>query len=568
MAIHLPRLSPGWATLLLNVVALTYSTNGVFVKSIETAEPKPLPSLACAVRFFIATAALAILSQVFTSKPCTRNPALKTTADGDKEFIDVPLREVPLPYIPSKQVELNTPRNRRGGRTPLAKRGEEADALFEISLDSAKGSVRATARLSPFGCGPGGWHHDSATPLGVAPHSETKGFKEKWLYPENPQKDPNDPAEKLLGNEVARAEPVGRRLSPVVASLELGVLMFLGFAAQAIALETAMAGHVALLFTISVILVPLLESIGGKPLTPATMIATSLSVIGTGLLEYRGKGLGLALPSFGDTWGILSATAFALHVVRSEVYAKSWRATGGGSETPARWQQGHSSETVPLTADHHKVDVSTDQGAGSMQTTQNLDTSKTSRFSRLALDTTEMGDQHPRDPSVKQPPAAEPWSPIALVLMQTLVVSVLSVVWWVVELSRGLCHVAPTQEMSQLDTATWMETLVYEPTWRQLAHLPWPAMVYTGVVSTGMCEWLEFHCLQSVCASTCVLIYTSISIYGAFFAWLLRGETLGVSGVVGAAVVICASVWVQLAELRTSNCQREGDTCPQQQGKG
>lgn len=252
MAVYLPRLSPGWATLLLNVVALTYSTNAVFVKSIETAEPKPLPSLACAVRFLIATTALAILSQVFTSKPCTENNTLRTTKHGNEEVDEVPLSEVPLAYVGSNRVELGTPRNRRGARNPLSKGGEESDALFEISLDSTKGSVRSTPRLSPFGCGPGGWHHDSATPTGAAPYSETKGLEEKWSYPDDLQKAPDGSEEKLLGAEVVETEAVSRRLSPVVASLELGVLMFLGFAAQAIALETAMAGHVALLFTISV----------------------------------------------------------------------------------------------------------------------------------------------------------------------------------------------------------------------------------------------------------------------------------------------------------------------------
>jgi hypothetical protein len=248
--IHLPRLSARWATVLLNLVALTYSTNTVFVKSIEEAPAKPIPSLACLVRFLIATVALGVLSQLFTSKPKAAPVAekgfSKETRAGARETSQV-LNKA------ETQISEGTPRNRRASRELPLRSREELGDLFEIPLDSSKG-IRSSPRLSPFGFAPAGWQREASTPRDglqdqAALHSKATLLSQVELnYVDGLYKGAED---KMQSNHSHGTED-GKPRSPVVASVELGVLMFLGFGAQAVALETAKAGQVSLLFTISV----------------------------------------------------------------------------------------------------------------------------------------------------------------------------------------------------------------------------------------------------------------------------------------------------------------------------
>lgn len=205
----------------------------------------------------------------------------------------------------------------------------------------------------------------------------------------------------------------------------------------------------------------------------------------------------MALPSFGDTWGLVSAIAFAIHVVRSEVYAKSWRSLSShvGSE-PARYKREekhtNSSETVPLTKDGPEkdrdytvhglkyVDVSNRTKTPAIAGGQDL------RFGNLVIKTVGLRDRQSDETSVRrEAPTIEAWSPVFLVIVQMVVVTALSLIWWLVELAAGLYAVVPAHEMSQLETATWVESFVYQPIYHQLRYMPWPAMIYTGVVSTG-----------------------------------------------------------------------------------
>jgi hypothetical protein len=250
--IHLPRLSARWATVLLNLVALTYSTNTVFVKSIEEAPAKPLPSLACLVRFLIASAALGVLSQLFTSKP-------KAAPVAKKDFSEVTragaAESSQVLYKAGTQIAEGTPRNRRASRELPLRSKEELEDLFEIPLDSTKGIIRSSPRLSPFGFAPAGWQSEASTPLvGVqdqaALHSKATRLSQVELrYADGLHKGAEDT---MRSHYSTHGTEDGKPRSPVVASVELGVLMFLGFGAQAVALETAKAGQVSLLFTISV----------------------------------------------------------------------------------------------------------------------------------------------------------------------------------------------------------------------------------------------------------------------------------------------------------------------------
>ena len=80
----------------------------------------------------------------------------------------------------------------------------------------------------------------------------------------------------------------------------------------------------------------------------------------------------------------------------------------------------------------------------------------------------------------------------------------------------------------------------------QLQGLPWGPLVYTGLVCSGLCSWLEIHGLRRVHASTATMVNTTIPIWGAFLSFLLRGESLDDSALVGGSVILVASLFAQL----------------------
>jgi len=118
------------------------------------------------------------------------------------------------------------------------------------------------------------------------------------------------------------------------------------------------------------------------------------------------------------------------------------------------------------------------------------------------------------------------FKPFQLTAIQCGTVASLSLVW---ELSRVL-H-GNTSAMEYVN---------------QLQSLPWGPLVYTGLVCSGLCSWLEIHGLRSVHASTATMVNTTIPIWGAFLSFFLRGDTLDDSAIVGGLVILVASIFAQL----------------------
>ncbi|CAI9095998.1 OLC1v1032058C3 [Oldenlandia corymbosa var. corymbosa] len=79
-------------------------------------------------------------------------------------------------------------------------------------------------------------------------------------------------------------------------------------------------------------------------------------------------------------------------------------------------------------------------------------------------------------------------------------------------------------------------------TWAKISDwmlaFPWVPAVYTGIVSTGLCLWAELAAMRDVSATETAIIYGLEPLWGAGFAWLLLGERWGVSGWIGAALVL------------------------------
>lgn len=72
----------------------------------------------------------------------------------------------------------------------------------------------------------------------------------------------------------------------------------------------------------------------------------------------------------------------------------------------------------------------------------------------------------------------------------------------------------------------------------------WSQILYLGVVTTAICNWIQTIGQREVPAEKAALIYAMDPVYGAIFARLLLGdsEILGVQGILGAGLVTASAV--------------------------
>ncbi|MBW4687700.1 MAG: DMT family transporter [Komarekiella atlantica HA4396-MV6] len=82
----------------------------------------------------------------------------------------------------------------------------------------------------------------------------------------------------------------------------LGLLLFACFAFQAIGLETANANRGGFIFSLNVIIVPLLAALFGQPLLLKTLLAAGVALTGIGIMCWENGSLGIGdLLLFGET---------------------------------------------------------------------------------------------------------------------------------------------------------------------------------------------------------------------------------------------------------------------------
>lgn len=68
------------------------------------------------------------------------------------------------------------------------------------------------------------------------------------------------------------------------------------------------------------------------------------------------------------------------------------------------------------------------------------------------------------------------------------------------------------------------------------------AVIYLATVPTALCNYVQAWAQRGVTAERAAVVFALDPVYGALFAWLLLGETLGAQGVAGAATIVVAAV--------------------------
>ncbi|KAK4767544.1 hypothetical protein SAY86_015294 [Trapa natans] len=132
---------------------------------------------------------------------------------------------------------------------------------------------------------------------------------------------------------------------------------------------------------------------------------------------------------------------------------------------------------------------------------------------------------------------------LALLGYEISVVAVLSTFWYLI---GGWIDGVP-----DFDPSSWTLTDI----WDWIIAFPWIPALYTGVISTGFCSWVEVAAMHEVTAIETAIIYGLEPVWGAAFAWFLLGERWGTMGWTGAALVLGGSLAVQI--LWSSPCDEE-----------
>ncbi|XP_062212173.1 uncharacterized protein LOC133913128 isoform X2 [Phragmites australis] len=123
---------------------------------------------------------------------------------------------------------------------------------------------------------------------------------------------------------------------------------------------------------------------------------------------------------------------------------------------------------------------------------------------------------------------------LALLSLEVLVVAFSSILWFMFE--DGYV------DASESSFGSWTFGML----WDTAASFPWIPALYTGVFSTVSCMWAEMVAMGDVSATETAIVYGLEPVWGAAFAWFLLGERWDNAAWIGAALVLCGSLTVQL----------------------
>lgn len=124
---------------------------------------------------------------------------------------------------------------------------------------------------------------------------------------------------------------------------------------------------------------------------------------------------------------------------------------------------------------------------------------------------------------------------LPLISLQILVIAGFSIAW-----SLGLHLHDRAGFVAQLAAQDWPAVS------ESVQAAPWLPMIYTGLLSTAFCLWIECVSLRDVSATEAAMVYTVEPLYGAAFAWWVLGERWGPLGWFGAALILGGSLTMQL----------------------
>eukprot|EP00550_Attheya_septentrionalis_P003390 CAMPEP_0198290848 /NCGR_PEP_ID=MMETSP1449-20131203/8562_1 /TAXON_ID=420275 /ORGANISM="Attheya septentrionalis, Strain CCMP2084" /LENGTH=441 /DNA_ID=CAMNT_0043989397 /DNA_START=1999 /DNA_END=3324 /DNA_ORIENTATION=- len=263
---------------------------------------------------------------------------------------------------------------------------------------------------------------------------------------------------------------------------ELGVWMFLGYAAQAIGLEYTTAQRSGFLLYLNVKFVPFFAYLTlGRHISGTTWASALAALTGTGLLMLDNGG-SLDSWNVGDLWSIGAAASSAMFILRLEAASEAVPNNSSGLNAACLW-----------------------------------------------------------------------------------VVTFLSFLWTFFNSSSGNnSHAWDGASSSSTDALmSWMSTSCSTMA-SDLGHviLAHPVeLIYLGAVTTALANYIQTLAQRSLTAERASIIYSMDPVYGAIFAYLLLGETLGTYGIYGATIIGVAAATNAFLDLgaKTNDSNDDND---------
>lgn len=91
-------------------------------------------------------------------------------------------------------------------------------------------------------------------------------------------------------------------------------------------------------------------------------------------------------------------------------------------------------------------------------------------------------------------------------------------------------------------------------------------VIYLGLVTTALSNYLQTLGQKRIPAERAAVLYALDPVYGAMFAYLLLGESLGPQGIAGAALVTVAAIWSNQSDQKRT-AAKTGDEKDSEQGE-
>jgi drug/metabolite transporter (DMT)-like permease len=276
--------------------------------------------------------------------------------------------------------------------------------------------------------------------------------------------------------------------------MELGLWMFLGFSLQAMGLQTTTAQRSGFLLYLNVKFVPFLAYLFyQRPIRTGTWISALTAFTGTALLAYQ--------PNVVAVSETTSRTDVGVHIL-SLNSGDLWTIAAAVA-----------SAMFILRLEKASHDVS---DAASLN-------------------------------------AACLWVVTILALLWTILATTMTISF---ETAASLPIMHPTTFDETFRNVVLVVTSVGTETTNLVQHHG-GELLYLGGVTTALANWIQTKAQRSISAERASIIYAMDPVYGAFFSYLILGETLnGISGWIGATLIVVAAAtnaWVDNSNNKVNN---------------
>jgi drug/metabolite transporter (DMT)-like permease len=296
-----------------------------------------------------------------------------------------------------------------------------------------------------------------------------------------------------------------QRLDVVLAGLECGLWISLGYFSQAMALVTIDSGTCAFICSLTVVFVPLVSYfVYGKEIKPLNLVAALVALCGVGVLEGM-----IDIGEILGTQPALAETASAATATASAVASSSSSIETAASAVPSFAPLANLAKTLGV----EEGDIlALGQPIGFGYT-----------FARI---------EHYQEKFKDVPNRV-----LTIAAAQCVAVGLVSLLWVLHDFNYSLPNFG----------------YMWEP--HRIAAIAW-----TGIVTTVFAIFLEGIALQTATATDAALTFSTEPIWAGFFGVLLLHETMGPEDYVGGAIILAACLIACASDFDfVGNEEKKGD---------